>query len=193
MTGLLFLSSPRRGAVRPALGIVILGLALGAVWFIHQAKSSTSGPAQASVPISGEVDDTDSAAQAQTALPSRDERQVAFEQAMAGGSKLNQSWPATPQALVTDFWQAAHEKNYDRMVLLCPGSVRQEYEGYYGNFTPSPAKAVGAPGPHPLNPDIQLYPVTVSFPGFPEKTIKMAVVQAGDGRWVIDGQHTIWW
>lgn len=121
------------------------------------------------------------------------QREEAHKKALEAGAKEIATWPKTPEALLRDFWNAASKKDYDRMQVLCPGSLKKDFATHYDRFTPSPAKSVGDAQPHPLNASIKLYPVTVSFPGFPEKTIKMAVDTLPDGRLVVDGQNTIWW
>lgn len=102
------------------------------------------------------------------------------------------AWPDTPEQVIREFFDAASRKDFQKLTVLCPGSVASDY-ALYNKWTPSPAKAIGAPEQHPKAPGIAVYPTTVPFPGFPEKTVKMAVVRAPGGRWVIDGQHTIWW
>lgn len=101
-------------------------------------------------------------------------------------------WPQTPEALIRQFWDAVAKKDIDAACTFCPGSLRSDF-AMYEKWTPQPAKAIGAPEAHPQKPGLTLYPVTVSFPHHPKKTVKMAVVKAADGRLVIDGQNTIWW
>lgn len=121
------------------------------------------------------------------------QRGEAHKKALDVGAKESATWPKTPEALLREFWKAASKKDYDRMQVLCPGSLKKDFATHYDRFTPGPAKKIGEAQPHPLNASIKLYPVTVSFPGFPEKTIKMAVDKLPDGRLVVDGQNTIWW
>jgi hypothetical protein len=79
------------------------------------------------------------------------------------------------------------------MALLSPGSVPADFKTYYDKFTPSPPGSVGSPEPHPKVSGVTVYPVTVPFPWFPNKTLKMALSRTPDGRLVIDGRNSIWW
>ncbi len=126
------------------------------------------------------------------ATPSDEERSEAGKEAFESIAQ-EADWPETPADLIRDFWKAANQKDWTRLTVLCPGSTAGEFKGYYDQFTPSPAKGIGTPQPHPDHPDTKLFPVKVAFPGFPNKTIKMAVGKSPDGRWVIQGGRTIWW
>jgi len=120
-------------------------------------------------------------------------RSEAYQAAVQAGIQAKDAWPETPEALIREYWQAAGRKDYDRLLVLCPGSLVNDFKKYYDFWTPSPAQSVGAPEPHPQDPKATLYPVKVPFPGFPNKTVKMAVRKTADGRYVIDGRNTIWW
>jgi len=124
---------------------------------------------------------------------SREERIALYQEALQSGSAQAESWPDTPQALIEDFWAAASQRDYQRLVVLCPGARVEDFKPHYDKWAPNPAKAIGQPEPHPQADGVSLYPVKVPFPGYPNKTVKMAVNQLPDGRLVIDGQHTIWW
>jgi len=157
----------------------------------HVSASNTSGGGSASTTPSAEAPGP---AQAHGAVSAgNEERNNAYREAMREGAEESATWPTTPESLSRDFWNAAHRKDYDRMALLCPGSVKSDFKTHYDQWTPSPAAAVGAPETHPTDAAVSLYPVAVSFPGFPNKTVKMAVRRAEDGRLVIDGRRTIWW
>jgi hypothetical protein len=119
-------------------------------------------------------------------------REMVYHQALADAAKVG-NWPATPEQLISDFWQAASQKNYERMALLCPGSLANDYKHYYDHWTPSPLRSLGQPAPSPKADGVLLYPARVDFPLFKNKTIKMAVRQLDTGRWIIDGRYTIWW
>jgi type II secretory pathway pseudopilin PulG len=121
------------------------------------------------------------------------ERAKAAAVAIEAGARQAPTWPATPQALIEEFWKAASAKDYARLMVLCPGSVEADFKRNYDQWTPSPARSIGPPEAHPRAQGVQLYPVKVDFPGYPGKTIKMAVAKLDDGRLAIDGQNTIWW
>lgn len=124
--------------------------------------------------------------------PTHEQRAAVFQSAVAEGAATKDGWPATEQALITEFWQQASQKNWDRMLVLVPGSTRKDF-AIFDQFTPAPAKAIGEPRPLPGIPGVNHYPVTVPFPNFPNKTVMMAVVRLPDGRLIIDGSRTIWW
>lgn len=108
----------------------------------------------------------------------------------AGG--MGSAWPATEQELIHAFWEAVSQKDFDRVLLYAPGSTRDDFKPLE-TFTPRPARAIGRPEPHPRHPDVTLWPTTVPFPMFPNKTVKMAIRTLDDGRLIIDGGNTIWW
>ncbi len=54
-------------------------------------------------------------------------------------------------------------------------------------------KAIGTPYKHEKDANVFIYPVTVPFPHFPNKTIKMAIRKSESGKLIIDGALTIWW
>jgi hypothetical protein len=56
-------------------------------------------------------------------VPDPVQREEAFDQAVKSGAQLPADWPPTPQALIEAFWQAASEKDYERLTVLCPGSL----------------------------------------------------------------------
>ena len=122
-----------------------------------------------------------------------EERRKAATKALAKGAAEKEIWPASPEALIREFWEAAHNKDYDKLLVLCPGSVKSDFVTYYDKWTPSPAKTIGKPEAHPIVKGVVLYPTAVSFPGYPNKTIKMAVARSNDGRLIIDGKNSIWW
>ncbi len=122
---------------------------------------------------------------------SRQERKELYLAARNKAASLA-DWPATEQQLIHEFWKAVSEKNWDRVVALCPGGSKEDFI-MYDKWTPKPAKAIGPPQPHPVEPGVEVWPVKVPFPGFPNKTIKMAVLEMDNGRLGIDGSHTIWW
>ncbi len=124
---------------------------------------------------------------------SREDRMEAYRVAIEAGQAERGTWPGSPEGVIREFWEAASRKDYARLKVLSPGSVESDFRTYYDRWTPSPAKSVGKPEPHPRNGKIALYPTVVSFPGFPNKTVKMAVKRAEDGRYIIDGRNTIWW
>ena len=155
----------RRGGT---LGWVLVGLALVglAAWAAWAAKGGER-PAEAPV------------------------RQAAYETAVS--AVQTEAWPETPREVIEAFWQAANEKDYARMTVLCPGSLEADYRKYYDQWTPSPARSVGPGQPVAGETGVTLYPVTIDFPGYEGKTVKMAVRTLEDGRLAIDGQHTVWW
>ncbi|MEQ8820313.1 MAG: hypothetical protein RLY93_08710 [Sumerlaeia bacterium] len=142
-----------------------------------------------SEPVKPATQDTQAAAQANDEIA---ERTSAAQAAMA---RIDQTanWPADPKQLVLQFWEAASRKDFDAMVTMCPGAKAGDFEPYYGKWVPKPATAVGDPEPHPTEPGILLYPAKVPFPGFPNKTIKLAVVPGPNNRPIIDGRYSIWW
>ncbi|MBX3728679.1 MAG: hypothetical protein KF858_05805 [Candidatus Sumerlaeia bacterium] len=121
-----------------------------------------------------------------------EERTAAYKLAVAKADELVPNWPANEQVLIVEFWRAVAAKDFDKACVLCPGSKPDDF-AMFAKWTPEAPKAIGRPGPHPTKPEVLLWPVTVPFPGFPNKTIKMAVRTMEDGRLAIDGQHTIWW
>lgn len=124
--------------------------------------------------------------------PTAETRQAAFESATTAGAALG-DYPATPQALLADFWNAANRKDYARLVLLCPGSQVADFKRHYDKWTPSPMVSASEGKPHATIPGVTMYDVKVNFPGFPNKTIRMAVIGLPDGRPAVDGKNTIWW
>ena len=106
----------------------------------------------------------------QAVAPTVAKRDAAYGAAMEAGAKAP-DWPGTPEALIEAFWLSASRKDYERLTVLCPGSTAEEYRGYYDRWTPSPAQSIGPPEPHPLDAEVQVFPVKVVFPGFPGKTI----------------------
>jgi hypothetical protein len=125
------------------------------------------------------------------ARPTEQDRMAAVRAATEAAAKAP-DWPETPEELIRQFWDAAAKKDFAKCTTFCPGSVASDFL-YYENFPPSPAKAIGKPQPHPKMTGVALYPVQVAFPGFPNKTVKVAIIQSPEGRWVIDGQRTLWW
>jgi hypothetical protein len=121
-----------------------------------------------------------------------DERTAIYLEAENKGKELVPNWPGTEQQLIMQFWTALANKDIERACVLCPGSKPDDF-AMFQKFTPQPATAIGHPEPHPQHPEVQLWPVTVPFPGFPKKTVKMAILRMDDGRLGINGQHTIWW
>jgi len=124
---------------------------------------------------------------------SKESRAQAYQVAMAKAEAEKDSWPGSPEELIAQFWEAASRKDYPRLVILSPGSLESDYRKYYDQWTPSASSSVGKPEPHPQISEVTMYPTKVSFPGFPNKTVKMAVRKAADGRHIIDGRNTIWW
>lgn len=120
------------------------------------------------------------------------EQRVAAQHAATEAIERSSEWPATPEALIRAFWEAAAKGDYAACAKLSPGAVENDFR-FYKQWPPSPAKVIRAAEKHPKAPRVMVYPVTVDFPGFQDKTVKMAVVQGPGGRWVVDGQHTIWW
>lgn len=123
---------------------------------------------------------------------SAEDRTALYLDAMERSEAAAEAWPQSQNAIVTDFWQAIHEKNWDVVTMYCPGSSKDDFF-MYDKWTPSPVKAIGQPEPHPEAPGVMLLPIKVDFPGYPNKTIKLATMHLQDGRLAIDGQHTIWW
>ncbi len=170
-------SSPASGSKFFMVAIaVILAAAAGAIAYKHAGGRAhsyrTDKPQEAATP---------------------DKRAQAYNQAMEKGHAQIATWPKTERELVLDFWGAVRRKDYERLTLLCPGSIADDYSPYCEKWTPEPPSAIGNPEANPSAPNFPLIPVKVSFPGFPNKTIKMALVRAQDGRLIIDGDHTIWW
>jgi hypothetical protein len=120
-------------------------------------------------------------------------RQQAFNEAVSATPEPGEAWPQTPQAVIEAFWLAASRKDYARMTVLCPGSLEADYKKHYDKWTPSPARSIGSPRPVAGQAGVERYPVTIDFPGYAGKTVKMAVRKLDDGRPAIDGEHTIWW
>lgn len=120
------------------------------------------------------------------------ERAALYTEAAQKGKELIPDWPANEQELFTQFWTAIANHDMERALVLCPGAKADDF-AMFGKFTPKPPTAIGRPEPHPQHADIPLWPVTVPFPGYPNKTVKMAVARMDDGRIAVNGQHTIWW
>lgn len=130
----------------------------------------------------------------QQALKTSARRQDATRAARAEAARLGADYPDTPESLIRAFWKAASRKDYARMQVLSPGSLAEDFKSYYDQWTPSPALAVAPAERHPTAPGVTVYPTQVPFPGFPNKTLKMAVRQDPATKlWVIDAQNTIWW
>ncbi|CAN5361235.1 hypothetical protein BH09SUM1_BH09SUM1_18110 [soil metagenome] len=127
-----------------------------------------------------------------SSAPTDEQRMVSAVQSVKAAD-ADPTWPATPEAVVKDFWKAASKKDYARLTVLCPGSQVSDFKAHYDSMTPGEATAVGAPQQHPTDKTVTLYPVTVPFPHFPKKTIKMAVTKTDAGKYVIDARNTIWW
>lgn len=104
----------------------------------------------------------------------------------------DKSWPDTPEALIADFWNAASRKDYQRLLVLCPGAVAGDFK-VYEQWTPSPAKQISALPADPAKPGLQLFAVKVPFPHFPDKTIKMAIRKDSRELLIVDGGSTVWW
>lgn len=122
-----------------------------------------------------------------------DPRQAIFEEALERGAREIKPWPATPEALIQAFWEAAHKHDYQRLILFCPGAEVSDFKFYYDHWTPSDKISIGQPSPHPKQKEVMVYPVTVPFPWFPHKIIKMGLTKAPDGRPIIAGRQTKWW
>lgn len=121
-----------------------------------------------------------------------EQRKAAYETAAAAAASTA-DYPTKPEDLVRDFWKAVSESDTQRALLLAPGTTNKDL-AIFDKWKPSPAKSVGPPEPHPSQPDAKLYPVELSFPGVPRKTLKMAVMQEkGSNRYYIHGGYTRWW
>jgi len=71
------------------------------------------------------------------------DRKALHDRAVEEGRTERQDWADTPEKLIFDFWDAASRRDYDRLVLLAPGSKVEDFKKYYDQWTPSPAKSVG--------------------------------------------------
>lgn len=112
------------------------------------------------------------------------DREQAYDKAIETVSE-QADWPATPEALIREFWRSANKKDYEHMTVLCPDSRKEDYKTHYDEWTPSPAKSIGKQEQHPQNKNVVLYPVTISFPNMPDKMLKMAVRKAENGaQWL---------
>ena len=165
-----------RKSLGKTLGILAVVIGLGAGWAMLNKKDPP--------PLTSSY--------LAVATPNEQERKRAVDKALEAMASET-DWPQSPAELIREFWKAASRKDWARMALLCPGATAEEFKGYYDQWTPSPAKGVGAPQPHPDFPDTKLYPARVPFPRYPNKTIKMAVIESPAGRCVIHGGRTIWW
>jgi hypothetical protein len=121
-----------------------------------------------------------------------EQRKSAYEEAVAAGAAQAATWPKDEQQMAIRFWQDAAAKNWDQLLLYSPGATKDDF-AIFMQFPPQQPKAVGKPEPHPTAQGVTLWPVTVPFPGFPNKTVKMAFFRLPDGRLAVDGQNTIWW
>ncbi|MEO8376705.1 MAG: hypothetical protein ABI579_03475 [Candidatus Sumerlaeota bacterium] len=119
-------------------------------------------------------------------------RKELYANAMKEGEKSAATWPKTEQEVITEFWKAASEGNLDRAILYVPGASKKDF-AMMEKYRPSPVKQIGNPETNPNSPGVTMWPTTVPYPNFPNKTVKMAVMKLPDGRFVIDGKNTIWW
>jgi hypothetical protein len=120
------------------------------------------------------------------------EREQLYQASVKDSAVKIPDWPKTEQDLITRFWQEASRGNIDGAIVYTPGGKKSDF-AIFEKFRPQPAKAIGKPEPHPEAKHVTMWPVTVPFPGFPEKTVKMAIFRLEDGRLAIDGRYTIWW
>ena len=153
------------------LSVIIVGVVLGTAGFWVFSEDAEQGSASLTVEERHELGGS------------------ALEQIKAEGD----AWPGTPEAVIAEFWESASQKDYERLTLLCPGTTAAEFKKYYDQYPPSSASAIGKPEPHPSIPEVKFYRTKVPFPGFPNKTLKMAVRQYDGQHWVIDGENTVWW
>ncbi len=121
----------------------------------------------------------------------REEREQLYTEATERAA-TNSDYPSTEQELIKQFWQSIVDADWKTTTMLCPGSQQKDF-AMYEKWKPGPIKSVGVAEPHQKAPGVQMWPISTSFPGFPEKTIKLAVRKTEDGRLIIDGSHTIWW
>lgn len=170
--------------------MMVLGILVAGAIALHQSRHSTarvegvSGAVSAQQPTTSETKSE--------AKPDGDRTRV-YRQAVERRAQKAATWPKTESELLTGFWQAASRKDFAQLILYCPGAVEKDFRQHMEKWIPSEAKHIGPPEPHPRDPKVTLYPVTVDFPGYPNKTVKMAVTRMSDGLLGIDGQHTIWW
>ncbi len=165
-----------KGTITLVLTILVLAGSLYAIFTDHKEPEATKNNSQPA-----EVNGV-----------AFEDRKKAYMEAEEKIAAMKETWPQTEEALIRAFWDAASRKDFDTCLLYCPGAVKSDFS-MFDQFTPSPAKSVGAPEPHPTEPNQMLIPVNVPFPGFPNKTIKMATMRMNDGRLAINGQYTIWW
>ena len=168
---------------------VVAGIAAAAYFGLANKGSSSGAAAAVAEPKSIQEVVASSKASGEV---SKNERTVLFEAAFAKGKQQAATWPKTEQAMAADFWKAMVDKNMDQVLVLCPGSKKEDF-GPYAFFAPLSLGAIGAAEPHPNAPNVKIWPVKVNFQKFPNKTIKMAFFRLPDGRLAVDGQHTIWW
>lgn len=156
---------------------VIIGIiaVIGIGWGIHALRAKP--PATAQEVVNGVT---------------MEERKELYLKAVSDGNKMKATWPKTEQELISQFWQAASGGDLDRAVIFVPGASRNDF-AIMEKFKPGPLKSIGAPQPHPTVPGVTLWPVTIPYPNYPEKTIQMALMHLPDGRLAIDGKNTIWW
>jgi len=168
-----------RSLVPSILGALVLAGAAAYGIFFHDGSAKGSADAQATQQYS--------LTQEQIA-----ERANIYKEAEKKGAAMAAEWPKTEDELIRGFWSAIIAGDVDKACLLCPGAKPDDF-GMYMKWRPSPPSAIGAPEPHPTQQGVQLRPVTLSFPGYPNKTVKMATMKTSDGRLGIDGRYTIWW
>ena len=160
------------------IAALILALCVGAFGYYYSVRRAESARQQAS------------AARAH-AMSAREmvQRKKAYQEAMAAST--THALPTSPEEVITQFWQAASEKDVDTLVRLCPGSMKTDYASF-SRYVPSPAKSIGKPETHPTAAGVMVYPVAVTYSGSNEKVYKMAVARTPDGHYTIDGKNTVW-
>lgn len=120
------------------------------------------------------------------------ERTALYEKANEAAQQFPE-WPQSKEDLIEEFWAGIQSGDIAKAVIYCPGSKESDFQPYL-QFPPAAAvQAIGNPHPHPDFPEVELTPVSIPFPGFPDKVIRMAFLTTDDGRIAVDGRYTIWW
>jgi hypothetical protein len=122
------------------------------------------------------------------------DRHAVARHALAAGARQPGDWPATPEALLREFWAALGRADLQRVMVLNPGSVPADYNPYQelaGGF--QTLKSIEADPAAEATEDRHNYIVTVDFARVRAKQLHMVVRRAEDGRYIIDGRATQWW
>lgn len=170
---------PRRAGTALTLlgGMLLAGAAVYGL-FLREEPASSGSEATAS----------------QYSLPKEEiaAREKIYLEAEKQGAQMAAAWPKTEEETISAFWAAITAGDIAKACIYCPGAKPDDF-GMYAKWRPSAPTSIGAPEAHPTEKGVMLRPVVLSFPGYPNKTVKMALMKTSDGRIAIDGRWTIWW